>query len=189
MFARFARMAEHGLHSANVMAAIEIVDLPTKWWIVMPFCDGESLFELVDVSGPQPEPTAQHLMRQASEGGRRSPCLVLPHPLAHARPCPGLAFLHDSHLAHLDISPENILVTRAHHVWVRMLLSWSTGPVAVCWEDRLTHASRALLCLFRGPQVTDFGAATPVAAGELLERYRVGKLSTMAPEVSAAARA
>lgn len=78
------------LHHPGVVEVIDIFDENNTSYMVMPFIEGPSLQSIVEKNGPMSYPEAVNYMAQIASA---------------------VGYIHDHHILHRDIKPDNILVT------------------------------------------------------------------------------
>lgn len=88
-FVREAKMLA-SLKHANIVEVIDVFDENNTSYMAMPFIEGRSLQKIVEERGPLPYPEVVNYMAQ----------------IANA-----VGYIHERHILHRDIKPDNIMIT------------------------------------------------------------------------------
>lgn len=78
------------LHHPNIVEVIDVFDENNTSYMVMSFVDGKTLQEIVEKNGPMPYPDAINYIAQITNA---------------------IAYIHERHILHRDIKPDNIMIT------------------------------------------------------------------------------
>lgn len=78
------------LHHPNIVEVIDVFDENNTSYMVMPFIEGESLQYIVDKRGRLPYPEVVNYIAQITNA---------------------VGYIHDHHILHRDIKPDNIMIT------------------------------------------------------------------------------
>lgn len=78
------------LHHPGIVEVIDIFDENNTSYMVMPFIEGRSLQSIVDKNGPLPYPEAVNYIAQVANA---------------------VGYIHERHILHRDIKPDNIMIT------------------------------------------------------------------------------
>ncbi len=78
------------LHHPNIVEVIDVFDENNTSYMVMAFIEGKSLQSIVDSSGPLPYPEAVNYIAQITNA---------------------VGYIHERHILHRDIKPDNIMIT------------------------------------------------------------------------------
>lgn len=78
------------LHHPNIVEVIDIFDENNTSYMVMPFIEGRSLQSIVEQNGPLTYPEAVNYMAQIADA---------------------VGYIHEHHILHRDIKPDNVMVT------------------------------------------------------------------------------
>lgn len=78
------------LHHPNIVEVIDVFDENNTSYMVMTFIEGRSLQSLVEKNGPLPYPEAVNYLAQITNA---------------------VGYIHERHILHRDIKPDNIIVT------------------------------------------------------------------------------
>lgn len=79
-----------GLRHASIVEVIDIFDENNTSYMVMPFIEGRSLQAIVEKEGPLTYPEAVNYMAQITDA---------------------VGYIHERHILHRDIKPDNIMIT------------------------------------------------------------------------------
>ena len=79
-----------GLRHSSIVEVIDIFDENNTSYMVMPFIEGRSLQAIVDKEGPLTYPEAVNYMAQITDA---------------------VGYIHERHILHRDIKPDNIMIT------------------------------------------------------------------------------
>ncbi len=88
-FVREARTLA-SLHHPNIVEVIDVFDENNTSYMVMPFIEGRSLQSIVEKNGPLTYPEAVNYMAQIADA---------------------VGYIHERHILHRDIKPDNVMVT------------------------------------------------------------------------------
>lgn len=78
------------LHHPNIVEVMDVFDENNTSYMVMNFVDGKTLQEIVEKNGPMPYPDAINYIAQITNA---------------------IAYIHERHILHRDIKPDNIMIT------------------------------------------------------------------------------
>lgn len=78
------------LHHPNIVEVIDVFDENNTSYMVMNFVNGKTLQEVVEKNGPMPYPDAINYIAQITNA---------------------VAYIHERHILHRDIKPDNIMIT------------------------------------------------------------------------------
>ena len=78
------------LHHPNIVEVIDVFDENGTSYMVMPFIEGRSLQNIVEKNGPLSVPDAVNFVAQITNA---------------------VGYIHDRHILHRDIKPDNIMIT------------------------------------------------------------------------------